>query len=259
MTDGVAFSIGKLYVSGMERRMRIERGAVDWTKRYLPLVVIGALAFVSANVGSSGLHLPMHGIEHDPSLSAILFHVFSHNDPAHFLGNYLGLFLYAVLFGITCRHIDLRENNGLFISALVCSVTLSILFGLFVLPNENGVTGVSGVVNFLMGYFWVGCAPILLLSTRLGSERKSLMRMQRKVRRFPAPLVAIFFIGTLIAHWVLDGFAGFDPFAINAVGNLYHLVGYSAGCLAGLISVIRWAERAGASDQRLALRQSHGI
>ncbi len=259
MTDGVAFSVGKPYVSTMEGRLNLSAKMIDWPKRYLPLVVIGALALVCANVGSSGLHLPMYGIDHNPSLSTILLHVFSHNDPAHFLGNYLGLFLYAVLFGVTCRHIDLRENNGLFISALVGSVGLSILFGLFVLPNENGVTGVSGVVNFLMGYFWVGCAPILLLSIPVSSEQRSLMRMQRKARRFPLPLGAMFFVGTLIAHWVLDGFAGFDPFAINAVGNLYHLIGYSSGCLAGLISVIRWAERAGASDQRLVLRQFQGI
>lgn len=219
----------------MELVTRLEGRARDWLLRYTPLLVIALIAFICAQVGSKALYLPMPGIEHGPSVGTILLHVFSHNSPAHFLGNYLGLFLYAVLFGVACRQIDMRSSNSIFVGGLAASVALSIGLALFVVPNENGVTGVSGVVNFLMGYFWVGCAPALLTSYPINRKRRSLVRLQRRARSRPMFLAGAFFIGTLFAHSVLDGFASLDPFGDNSIGNLYHLVGFLVGCGSGVV------------------------
>ncbi len=233
--------------------------SLDWSARYVTLIVIASVAFVCAQVGSRALHLPMYGIEHNPDAVAILLHVFSHNDAGHFLGNYLGLFLYAVLFGVACHQVDMRMNNATFLSGMVLSIAVSIFLALFVVPNDNGVTGVSGIVNYLMGYFWVGVAPILLLSHRINRRRRWLVRMQRRAGDRPALISSAFVLATLIAHGLLDGFGTLDPFRDNPIGNLYHLVGYSVGCGAGVLTVMRWSERAPPPDQRFALRQSHGI
>ncbi len=233
--------------------------AHEWLKRYTPLLIIAAIAFICAQVGSRALFLPMHGIEHDPSTETIMLHVFSHNSPAHFLGNYIGLFFYAVLFGLACRQIDMRENNSFFVGGLMASVCLSIGLALFVVPNDNGVTGISGVVNFLMGYFWVGCAPLLLVAYPINRKRRLFVRMQRRMRSRPMLLAGAFFVGTLVVHGIMDGFASLDPIGENSIGNLYHLVGYSVGCAAGMLTFLRWSEMAPPSDQRLALRQTQGI
>lgn len=215
-----------------------EGSARNWLLRYTPLLVIALIAFICAKVGSNALYLPMHGFEHGPSVETILLHVFSHNSPGHFLGNYLGLFLYAVLFGVACRRIDMRSGNSIFLGGLAASVALSIGLALFVVPNDNGVTGISGVVNFLMGYFWVGCAPALLTSYPINRKRRSLVRMQRRARSRPMVLAGAFLIGTLLAHGLMDGFASLRPFGDNAIGNLYHLVGYVVGCMMGFVVTI---------------------
>ncbi len=248
-----------VYLGAMNLRSDILEPFFNMTVRYFPVILIAGLSSLCVSVGSNGLHLPMFGIEHDPDLRSILLHMFSHNGPEHFLGNYLGLFLYAGLFGLALRKHDMRETNGFFTGALFCVAALSILLALFVVPNENGVTGISGVVNFLMGYFWAGLAPILLMTTDRFPKVRMFVRLDRVAKRSPLRVAGLFLIGTILFHWALDGFAGLDPSGDNPVGNLYHLVGYVGGCAAGMILVRRWSARAGASDQRLALRQSHGI
>ncbi len=238
----------------MELANGFEIRARSWVLRYTPLLVIAFIAVICAQVGSNALYLPMHGIEHGPSIGTVLLHVFSHNSPGHFLGNYLGLFFYAVLFGVACRRIDMRSSNSIFLGGLVASVVLSICLALFVVPNDNGVTGISGVVNFLMGYFWVGCAPALLTSFPINRRRRSLVRLQRRVRSRPMLLAGAFFIGTLLAHGLMDGFASLDPFGDNAIGNLYHLVGYVVGCLMGLAMAVKVSERTRSGGQFLLLR-----
>lgn len=131
----------------------------------------------------------------------------------------------------------MRSSNSIFLGGLAASVALSIGLALFVVPNDNGVTGISGVVNFLMGYFWVGCAPALLTSYPTNRKRKSSVRFQRRARSRPMLLAGAFFIGTLLAHGLLDGFTSLDPLGDNAIGNLYHLVGYVVGVGSGLIWV----------------------
>ncbi len=240
----------------MELANGVEGRARNWVLRYTPLLVIALVAFICAQVGSNALYLPMHGIEHGPSVETILLHVFSHNSPSHFLGNYLGLFLYAVLFGVACRRIDMRSSNSIFLCGITASVVLSIGLALFVVPNDNGVTGISGVVNFLMGYFWVGCAPALLMSYPINWNRRSLVRLQRRSRSRPMLLAVAFLIGTLLAHGLMDGFASLNPLGDNAIGNLYHLVGYVVGCLMGLLMAVKVSERTRSGGQFRPLRQS---
>lgn len=247
------------YIERMELANGFDGRARDWMLRYTPLLAIALIAFICAQVGSYALYLPMHGIEHGPSIGTVLLHVFSHNSPGHFLGNYLGLFLYAVLFGVACRRIDMRSSNSIFLGGLTASVVLSIGLALFVVPNDNGVTGISGVVKFLMGYFWVGCAPALLTSYPINRKRMSLIRLQRRSRSRPMFLAVAFFIGTLLAHGLMDGFASLNPLGDNAIGNLYHLVGYVVGCLMGLLMAVKIRERTRLGGQFGPLRQSQGI
>jgi membrane associated rhomboid family serine protease len=254
-----AFMGLRVYLGPMNLRADFLEPFFDLTVRYFPVILIAGLSSLCVSVGSNGLHLPMFGIEHDPDLRSILLHMFSHNGPEHFLGNYLGLFLYAGLFGLALSKNDMRETNGFFTGALFGVAGLSILLALFVVPNENGVTGISGVVNFLMGYFWVGVAPILLMTTDKLPKIKMFFRLDSIAKRSPSKIVGLFLIGTIAFHWATDDFAGLDPSGDNPVGNLYHLVGYLGGCIAGMILFKRWLGRAGASDQRLALRQSQGI
>ncbi len=239
----------------MELANGFEIRARSWVLRYTPLLVIAFIAFICAQVGSNALYLPMHGIEHGPPVETILLHVFSHNSPGHFLGNYLGLFLYAVLFGVACRRFDMRSSNSIFLGGLIASVVLSIGLALFIVPNDNGVTGISGVVNFLMGYFWVGCAPTLLTSYPINRKRRSLVRLQRRSRSRPMLLAVAFLIGTLLAHGLMDSFASLDPFADNSIGNLYHLVGYVVGCLMGLVVAVKIGGKTRSGGQFRPFRQ----
>lgn len=243
----------------MNSILAYERRASFQLARYLPVMFILALAIMSSVVARQGLHLPMYGMEYDPPLSAILFHIFSHNDAAHFLGNYLGLFFYAALFCYACHKEDFRAGNRLMALSLGATIAVSILLALFVVPNDNGVTGISGVVNFLMGYFWVGVAPMLLIRAMQIRKLRLGVGLYRTIRRSPFLIAFGFLFGTIVAHWIIDGFAGLNPLGENPIGNFYHLVGYLGGCGAGLDLVKGMSGREGASRQRLALRQSHGI
>ncbi len=209
---------------------------------YVPSISVIALAIICAEFGIRAIQLPMKGIEHEPSFSAIALHMFSHIHGLHFLGNFAGMFFYAWMFSVAMRRVDMRRNNSLFLASMALTVIVSTSLALFVWPNDNGVSGMSGVVNFLMGYFWIGCVSIVLVSYATNRRIRIFIRIDRIIEQHAswAPVGMLLLICAL--HWAYDRFADFIPYGENALGKLYHLVGFSIGSLAGVVSALLWLE-----------------
>lgn len=224
----------------MEIAKRRLQSIADHLIPYAPTIGIIMLAVICAEFGIRGIHVPLKGIEHDPSLSAIALHIFSHNHGLHFLGNFGGMFFYAALFSLVTRQVDMRQNNLLFFVSLISVVGISTVLALFVWPNDNGVAGISGVVNFLMAYFWIGCVSILVVSYSRKTKIRLFNRIDRIIQRRASliPLALLLIVAGL--HWLYDGLEDFIPHGENPIGKLYHLVGFSIGCLAGVTSALLW-------------------
>ncbi len=219
---------------------KVLRTLPDYLIRYAQPIVIVLLAVVCAEFGIRLIHVPMKGIEHDPSLRDIALHMFSHVHGRHFFGNFTGMFFYAAMFSLAARYVDMRRTNGLFFATLILTVLACTCLALYVWPNDNGVAGISGVVNFLLGYFWTGCVPIFLFWLARTETALTHIQADRFVERYPSllPIGCLLIIYGL--HWLADGLDDLTPYGENALGKLYHLVGLSIGSLSGVFTALWW-------------------
>lgn len=204
------------------------------------MVSVLMIAVICTQLARAGIQLGMAGIDHDPSASSILFHTLTHNSAEHFAGNFFGLFAYAGFIGFVSHRVDIGQSNVLFGCGMVAAVTISTSLALFVWPNEGGVAGVSGIVHFLLGYFWIGCFSMYCLSRADQTKLRVLVRVDRLLHEHPFIVPFAMLMLMVLLHWIYDGFESIDPFGVNALGNLYHLVGLIVGVLIGFLSFNRW-------------------
>ncbi len=198
------------------------------------------IAIICVELGRAGIQLAMVGIEHDPTIMSILFHTLTHNDAEHFGDNFWGLFIYFGLIGIVSHFVDTRQNNLLFVSGMITAVSVSTMLGLFVWPNDGGIAGASGILHFLMGYFWIGCFSIYCFSLAVRSRLRVRKRVDRLLQAHPFIVPAAILMVMVVLHWIFDDFESLRPSGQNALGKLYHLVGLIIGIAVGVLSFSRW-------------------